>query len=239
MLKQYGILILVVLMSLKLSAQEKNVESQNLLWTRYLLKFQVNEKWVPFFDIEERMYMFPFRQHHLLPSVGANYKLDDNFSLTAAMMYFELTLPQNPYADFTEIQAELRPQIAVNFKHSINSKWIFLSRFKTEWRYIKRPDKNSFRFRNYRFRMRMGLKYKINENFTANLLEEILFNVGENIVRNIFDQNRLSAGLNYKINNKFQLETGYLYWFQQQASGSDFFSRNIVYFTLKHNLKFY
>jgi len=239
MLKQYGPLLLLVLLSLNLSAQDKNVETQNLLWTRYLLKFELSEKWTPFFDVEERMYMFPFRQHQFLPSIGANYKLDHSFSLTAAMMYFELTLPQDPNADFTEIQQELRPQIALNFKHEINSKWTYLARFKAEWRYIKGPDMNSFFFRNYRFRMRMGLKYKINESFSANVLEEIHFNVGKNIVRNVFDQNRLSAGINYKINDMFQVETGYLYWFQQRATGDDFFSRNIVYFTLKHNLKFY
>lgn len=239
MLKQYGILLILILFSSNLNAQEKNIETQNILWTRYLLKFQTTEKWTFTFDVEERMYMFPFRQHQFLPSLGANYKLDDSFSISASMMYFELTLPQDPSADFSEIQNELRPQIALNFNHSINSKWTFVGRFKTEWRYIKRPDLDSYFFRNYRFRMRMGLKYKINNNFTANILEEIHINAGKNIIRNVFDQNRLSTGISYKINDKFQLETGYLYWFQQRATGDDFFSRNIVYFTLKHNLKLY
>lgn len=238
MLKRYGILLFILFFSLKTSAQEKNVETQNLLWTRYLLKFDVNEKWTPFFDIEERMYMFPFRQHHLLPSIGANYKLDKNFSLTATMMYFELTLPQDPNAEFKELFQELRPQVAINFKHPINEKWLFLSRFKMEWRYIKTPDQSNYAFRNYRFRFRMGLKFKFNEKWNANLLEEIHFNAGKNIVRNVFDQNRLSSGLNYKINSNFSLETGYMFWFQQSSNGDDFFSRNIAYFTLRHNLKF-
>ncbi len=239
MLKQYGILLFFILSSFQLSAQDKNVETQNLLWTRYLLKFQVSEKWTPFFDVEERMYMFPFRQHHFLPSIGANYKLNENFSLTAAMMYFELTLPQDAQANFKDIQQELRPQIALNFNHNINSKWTFVSRLKAEWRYFKRPEMNSFFFSNYRLRMKMGVKYQINSNFSANIIEEIHINIGEKIVTNVFDQNRLSAGLNYKINEQFQLESGYLYWFQQRATGVDFFSRNIVYFTLKHNLKLY
>lgn len=239
MLKQYGTLFIILFFSLSLSAQQKNVETQNLLWTRYLLKFQFSEKWTPFFDVEERMYMFPFRQHHFLPSIGANYRLDKSFSLTAAMMYFELTLPQDPEADFKELFQELRPQIAVNFSHDINEKFTFLSRFKMEWRYIKRPDQSDYAFRNYRFRMRMGLKYEFNERWNATLLEEIHFNAGKNIVRNVFDQNRLSAGVNYAISSNFSVETGYMYWFQQSLTGDDFFSRNIVYFTLKQNLKFY
>ncbi|NBC57704.1 MAG: DUF2490 domain-containing protein [Bacteroidetes bacterium] len=239
MLKQYGILFVFLFSSLTTSAQQKNVETQNLLWTRYLLNFKVSEKWTPFFDIEERMYMFPFRQHHLLPSIGANYKLDKHFSLRASMMYFELTLPQDPKANFKEIQKELRPQASINFNYGINERWSFLSRFKIEWRYIKTPDQSEYAFRNYRFRMRMGLKFKINERWSAKVLEEIHFNVGKNIVRNVFDQNRLSAGLNYKFNSNFSIETGYMYWFQQRFTGDDFFSRNIVYFTLRQNLKFY
>ena len=239
MLKQYGILCVVLFFSITTSAQQKNVETQNLLWTRYLLKFKVSEKWTPFFDVEERMYMFPFRQHHFLPSVGANYKLDQNFSLTASMMYFELTLPQDPNADFKEIFRELRPQASINFSYDINERWSFLSRFKVEWRYIKRPFQSDYVFRNYRFRMRMGLNYQISRKWNVKFLEEVLFNAGSNIVRNVFDQNRLSAGINYNINANLSLETGYLYWFQQQFTGDDFFSRNIVYFTLKQNLKFY
>ncbi|QTY27162.1 DUF2490 domain-containing protein [Flavobacterium sp. CS20] len=239
MLKPIGVCLFFVLFSFKLSAQQKNVETQNLLWTRYLLNFHVSEKWTPFFDVEERMYMFPFRQHHFLPSIGANYKLSDNVSFTVAMMYFELTLPQNPNADFTESQQELRPQVAVNYRHKLDSKFSFLSRLKLEWRYKKPPDDSSYNFTNYRLRMRLGLAYNINEKFTANLLEEIHINIGDKIVRNVFDQNRLSAGLNYKINDKFQIETGYMNWFQQKSTGDDFYSRNIVYFTLRHNLKFY
>lgn len=238
MLKPYGVLILLVFFSYQLPAQ-KNVETQNVLWTRYLLKFKVSEKWTPFLDVEERMYMFPFRQHHFIPSIGTNYKLGNGFSLTASMMYFEMLLPQDPFADERLIFQELRPQIALNFSQGIDTHWSFLSRFKLEWRYKNRPDDEEYSFSNYRIRMRMGVKYKFDEHWDAKILEEVHFNVGKNIVRNVFDQNRLSAGLNYNFNSAFSFETGYMYWFQQQATGIDFYSRNIVYFTLKQNLKFY
>jgi long-subunit fatty acid transport protein len=85
----------------------------------------------------------------------------------------------------------------------------------------------------------MGLKYKFNDKWDAKLLEEVHFNAGKNIVNNTFDQNRLSFGLNHNISKTFSFETGYLFWFQQQATGTDFYSRNIVYFSLKQNLKLY
>lgn len=87
--------------------------------------------------------------------------------------------------------------------------------------------------------MRVGLKYQINSRWAISASEEIHINVGKDIVRNVFDQNRLTASLSYKINPKISLDAGYLYWFQQSSSGDDFFSRNIIFFSLKQNLKFY
>lgn len=236
--KKYGILIVLILFSYQLKAQ-KNTEHQDLLWTRYFFKLKVNDKWSPFFDVEERIFMFPFRQHHFIPSTGANYKLNKSFSLTASMMYFEMVLPQNPNAVEREIFKELRPQVAINYRHSIDKHWSFLNRFKLEWRYKNRPSETTYSFANYRLRMRMGVNYKFNSHWDAKILEEILINAGENINNNVFDQNRLSAGLNYNFNSNFSLETGYMYWYQQKASGVDFFSRNIVYLSLKQNLKIY
>lgn len=238
MLRKLSLFIFLISCCLKLSAQEKNVETQNLLWGRYLLNYQFSEKWTPFFDVEERVYASTLRQHHFLPSIGTRYKIDENFTLTAAMMYFGLTLPQDPDANNKKVQDELRPQLSLNFKHDTGSKLIFLSRIKPELRYIKTPDAASYKLRTLRLRMRMGVKYLINEKFDVKLLEEIHMNISDKIVRNVFDQNRLSAGINYKFNDQFQFETGYLYWFQQTSSGVDFFSRNIVYFTIKQNLNF-
>ena len=238
MLKKSVVLILLSLIDQGVIAQEKNVETQNVLWSRYLLHFQFSEKWTPFFDVEERVYASTLRQHHFLPSIGTRYKVDEHFTLSAAMMYFGLTLPQDPDANKKQIQDELRPQLSISFKYDTGSNLIFLSRIKPELRYIRTPDAASYRLRTLRLRMRMGVKYLINNKFDVKLLEEIHMNISNRIVRNVFDQNRLSAGINYKLNDQFQFETGYLYWFQQSSSGDDFFSRNIVYFTIKHDLNF-
>ena len=238
MLRKSVVLVFLFLIAQGVIAQEKKVETQNLLWGRYLLNFRFSEKWTPFFDVEERVYASTLRQHHFLPSIGTRYKIDQNFTLTAAMMYFGLTLPQDPDANNKQVQDELRPQLSLSFKHNTGSNLIFLSRIKPELRYIRTPDAGSYRLRTLRLRMRMGIKYLINDKFDVKLLEEIHMNISNRIVRNVFDQNRFSAGINYKLNDQFQFEAGYLYWFQQSSSGDDFFSRNIVYFTIKQNLNF-
>lgn len=45
MRKKYGLLCLLFLSLTQLRAQENDVDTQNLLWTRYNLKLQINEKW--------------------------------------------------------------------------------------------------------------------------------------------------------------------------------------------------
>ncbi len=239
MLRCYLVFILFLNLN-SVVAQTKSVEHQDLLWTRYLVNFEVDEKWTPFLDVEERMYMFPFRQHQFLPSIGVNYQLNSGFSLTPALLYFEMITPQDPDAITKAIQREWRPQLALNFKHNITStRLTFLSRFKSELRFKKRSTENDYKYRLLRLRMRMGLSYQINEKYTAKVLEEILINAGDQLVYNVFDQNRLSAEIAYQLSPKFKFITGYMYWFQQRASGVDFFSRDIIYFTLKHNLKLY
>ena len=236
--KKYGLLCLLFLATHLLSAQENDVETQDLLWTRYNLKFKINEKWTPYFDVEERVYMFPFRQHHFLPSLGVNYKLSDNLSFTAAVLYFELTLPQDPRADFSFTSRELWPLAAINFKHKIDSKFTVLSRLKSEIRY-KQRESDAFTFRNVRLRMRLGLTYNLTPKLKVKVLEEVLINFRNEEITTVFDQNRLSAGFSYKINDQFQFEAGYMNWFQQRSNTNNFYNRNIVYFSLLHNLKFY
>ena len=49
-----------------------------------------------------------------------------------------------------------------------------------------------------------------------------MFNFGKNIVKNVFDQNRIYIGLNYPMNKNLAFEAGYLNWFQQRPLGTDF-----------------
>lgn len=219
-----------------LMSQENDVTHQDLLWGRYNLKFQVSEKWTPYFDIEERVYSSSLRQHHLLPSLGINYKLNENFSFTAAILYFELTLPQDPNANSIERSRELWPLLAINFKHDVSQKFSFLSRLKSESRYKQRAD-NAYTFRNIRLRMRLGLVYKITPKLKTIVKQEVLINIRNEEIRNVFDQNRFSAGINYKIDDRFAVEAGYLNWFQQRPNTRSFVNRNIVYLTVLHNVK--
>ena len=63
-----------------------------------------------------------------------------------------------------------------------------------------------------------------------------MFNVGKKIVKNTFDQNRIYLAVNYKLNNSYAFELGYMNWFQQQKSGTDFYNRDILRFSIFHSI---
>ena len=104
----------------------------------------------------------------------------------------------------------------------------------------------SYDFGNFRFRYQIGLEIPIWKNqitkrelLSVKFSDEIMLNVGEKIVYNFFDQNRMYAALNYKITPNLSLEMGYLNWFQQQKSGNKFYQRDILRFTVFHKIKLY
>lgn len=47
-----------------------------------------------------------------------------------------------------------------------------------------------------------------------------------------FDQNRVYMALNYTINSSHALEIGYMEQFQLQKTGTDYYNRNILRFTI-------
>ena len=63
-----------------------------------------------------------------------------------------------------------------------------------------------------------------------------MFNAGKQIIYNQFDQNRIYAGLEQGLIKNISAEIGYIYWYQQRATGNQFFDRNIIRFTLLHKI---
>jgi hypothetical protein len=52
------------------------------------------------------------------------------------------------------------------------------------------------------------------------LNDELHVNFGKQIIYNYFDQNRFFTGFNYHVNKHDNLQFGYMYLFQQLASGN-------------------
>ena len=55
-------------------------------------------------------------------------------------------------------------------------------------------------------------------------------------MKNVFDQNRIYTAIQYKINASCAFEVGYMNWFQQQKSGTDFYNRDILRLSIFHTI---
>jgi hypothetical protein len=235
---------LVMLLFFQLSTlAQKKVAHQELIWYGYYNTLKFNEKWTLASEIQERHFINPSAQHQLVFRSNIQRKFIDNWCASVGMTLF-LQSPSNPYSESDLVVPELRPDIGFNTKQKLS----FLTvshKYKAEARFFHDIENNElvggYRFSNFRLRYQLGfdipiLKKENKEEIILKVKDEVMFNVGSKIVKNTFDQNRIYLAVNYVINPKISLEAGYLNWFQQQKTGVDFYQRDIVRFSLFHNL---
>jgi hypothetical protein len=73
----------------------------------------------------------------------------------------------------------------------------------------------------------------------AKVSDEIMLNLGHSVVNNTFDQNRAYFALNYGISNHLQVELGYMNYFQERSSGTQYYQRDIARLTVYHTIHFF
>lgn len=214
---------------------QKNIDHQNLLWTRYTLKLKIDNHWYVNQEIEERTYWFPWRQHQFVLRTLVQYQLGNGWNVGAGLTYFQQSLPQDPKREIDYTQPEIRPNLEIAYRQTLSEKFSLQHRYWTEFRYIK-PKNEDLQFGNMRMRYKLELQYLVKSNLTLKIYDEIFVNFGNNIVHNVFDQNRIGGSIQYMPTKHFGFELGYINWYQQRPTGIDFYNRNIVRFTIHQNL---
>lgn len=220
---------------------QKEVTRQQLAWFSYALTLKLHPKWSLTSEIHERRFLNPGRQHQFVLRSQARYALGENWEAAAGFTYF-LQSPHDPSATQRLVVPELRPHIQFNYSQAIGRAGI-THRYRTEMRFFRNTSSGELAagyHHNFRFRYRLGLEYRL-----ANLQErplklklsnELHVNAGRNITYNRFDQNRIYTGLSYALMPNLEVEAGYLNWYQQRASGHQFYNRHIVQLAVSHKL---
>lgn len=229
-------ILLIFFFGFHASAQ-KNVEKQNLLWTRYLLKVKVSEQYLFRQEVEERTYWFPWRQHQLVVRSLMERKLGKGWNIGGGFTYFLHSLPNTPEAEVIQKKLELRPQLEVIYQQTLSPKLSLQHRYWYEWRFYQKEPKG-FEHLSNRIRYRMEFSYTPHPKITLKAFDEIHLHLASKVTTNVFDQNRVGGSLIFMPQPNFGLELGYLNWFQQKPAGKDFFSRDITRITLHHTLNF-
>lgn len=232
---------LLATVSLRAQSPGKQVTQQQLIWYAYNNTLELSPKWSLVSEIHERRFMNPDAQHQFVTRSHLHYALGKNWSASAGFTYF-LQSPQDPNAINKLAVPELRPHIQFDYKQPLD-KLIIVHRYRIEKRFFRNTEDGALAegySANYRFRYRLGLEYQLATikklPLKVKASNEIHINAGERIINNRFDQNRIYAGLNYAVHKNVAVEAGYLNWYQQRASGSQYFSRDIISFSVHHKI---
>jgi len=241
------LLLLLVFSQSHLIAQEneKNIDKEWLYWLRLNPTISLQNNWSINGEIEVRRFMFPERRNQVLLPRIITYKQLKNVKLGVGFLYLRQSLPTDNNAPEVEIRPELRPHFDAILQNKWNDSRISISH---RYRFEQRTIKNNAGTElvdgwDTTFRMRYLLKFGIPLNkitgpgsLSLIILDEVMINIGDNIVRNTFDQNRFFIGSSVSIRDDLTFQTGVLNWFQQLSSGDDFRSHFIVRSTLTYNL---
>lgn len=224
---------------------QKEVTKQNLVWYGLFTTVQWNEKWYFQNEIQERHFINPMAQHQFIVRSHLHRLLGNSGWETSGGFCFFFTNPNDPNATVKLTRPEFRPHLEFAYKQKLD-KVTLDHRFRGEARFFHNINDSStdledgFEYSNYRFRYKLQASlpiFKIDENRRVKfkVSDELFINAGNKILTNVFDQNRVYAGLNYDILKNLSFEVGYLNWFQQKPDG-DFFNRDILRFTVYHKI---
>lgn len=207
-------------------------QSQTSGWAGYVTSFQSDKShWGFVFDGQLRSSdQFEYLQQFVLRP-GVSYKLNDKFTGAVGYAYVSNRVVIDGETDRID---EHRAWEQMIFKHKIGR--VSMShRLRVEQRWISTlaaPDDYQAQQR-FRYFLRGVIPFTNQEKFTkgfyAAVQDEVMFNyVNKEVTNNsFFDQNRAYAGLGYRFNSKFDLETGYMNQLVMQRNGGSF-TNNII-----------
>lgn len=226
---------------------QKQVTHQSQYWLRYFGKYKLSDDWSLTLEFEDRRFFKNNRQSNwLLPRGAVERKLGAGWAAGAGFTYYTASNPADPTKETAVTVPELRPHQYISYSQKIKNLGIS-ERFMLEERWIHNSTATEltpgYSFQG-RFRYQLQLQYPLIKRPTAagalavKAADEILLNLGHSIVANTFDQNRAYLALNYGISDNFQVELGYLNWFQERSSGDQYYDRDIARLTFYHSLNF-
>ena len=244
-LKKLFIGILLLLVS-GVAWSQKQVEHQQQIWFGYTNTIRFNPTWFLVTEVQERRFINPSAPFHFLLRTHIHRDLGSGWDAAAGFSLF-LQSPNDPESEIDLTIPELRPHLEFNLRQKLNS-FNIEQRYRAEARFFHNVNStltdldDGYSYGTLRLRYRIQFIFPVIKSKGVNIIklkagDELMVNVGENIVHNFFDQNRLYAGVIFVLGPAFSLEAGYINWFQQQKSGVDYYNRDIFAFYFQHTIE--
>lgn len=214
--------------TLHISAQElpeRQTFEQAQFWTSINSTFRLSQRWGVLGDIHIRRDNFLKYPNFYFLRLGGAYWINDQFSLAGGIAALWLDTETDIG---TEFALERRTYQQLLWRAQI-SKMTFLQRIRIEqrWHQVLDPTDGSVdrvRYSN-RFRFLLSGAFQLFENPKLprpTISNEVLFHVGNEIIYNTFDQNRLFLGFNQRISKNLTVDYGYMMVYQERYSGFEY-----------------
>lgn len=220
---------------------EKNIRTAGQLWLAYLNQTRFSEKWGAWMDIHYRTTdNIADRPMTLLIRPAVTYFIKDNLRVNVGYAFAE----HYPRKGLSTTRREHRPwqQIWWNQKYPGLA---LLQYLRLEQRFNQKVVSDRLQEGyNYTFRVRYSFSFSVplnrkdiiaNTPFAA-LSNEVFLNFGSSVTYNTFDQNRLFAGFGYQFTPHINAQLGYMYLYQQEASGHNYLSAHAIRVSVSQTL---
>lgn len=233
-------IILLLLATRPLSAQQKVVTDRSQLFVAYLNQTRISDKWGIWTDLHyRRSDNFADRNFLALGRLGLTYYLREDVRITAAYAYVHAF----PDPGLKTAKPEHRPWQQIWWRNKY-SHFQLTQALRLEQRFVRKVSNDvltddytySNRIR-FNIMATVPLKKKSAEKsrLFAVVNNEVFLSFGTNVVYNHFDQNRFFTGLGWQFNSNWSAHLGYMNLFQQLSSGNTFFNNHCIRLFVYHN----
>jgi hypothetical protein len=217
----------------------KTFDRQRQMWYGFYPSIKIGNHWKWNSDIENRQFIAPGAENAFVLGTHLHYEINKSWEVAAGLTYF-LFNSQNPEIPTKLYMPELRPFQEVSHKKTWG-RYTLTNRLMLEERQLHKTVGQTL-VDGYntiiRFRYRLGVDILLYQSkakkhdIKLKLSDEFFVNVPNKVAKNIFDQWRGYMGINYHPPGPMSFEVGHLYWLQQRATLTQYFSRNIVRFSV-------
>ena len=229
--------VLFFLLTIPLLAQTRHDNNANAWWMYFGDHPVAKTKWGIHLEGQWRRANLGGTWQQLLLRPAINYQLTKNVSLSGGYGF----VYSHPYGDFPALrnnpEHRVFEQVLVNKKIS---KLDFANRFRLEQRNIGVVT-GGYRYENrvrYQVRTTVPLKLGDGKNYVA-LANEIKFNFGKNVDKNVFDQNRAYAALGRELGHQTRFEFGFMEQTIQRRGGVLFEHNHTLQFAIYSRIPFF
>ena len=220
---------LLLLIVSKSPAQNRISDSQTIGWYTYNGDHKLNDRWAIHTEYQWRRIDVIRSWQQSLARVGVVRTLNEKMKLGGGYTYF-VTFPFGRYP-----QAENGvpyPEHRLHEEFQLTEKYGSLElshRFRLEQRWLadQSEERNPRRITGWNFQNRV--RYQVageiplkgatvdDGEWYLNFFDEVFIGFGRKVGQNIFNQNRLSGGVGYRVSEGFKLELNYLNQVLQHA----------------------